>query len=210
VAIKERKLGKRMVLELEKLESMPKLVVDGQNIAYAQDGTVFSYEALLIAIEKIYRCGFNPKIVLPQFRLIKKSLENFDLLGVVDYYKKYEVFVFVPGKNQSKDDDLYALYYAYQTNSKIISNDKFRKELRELSEKEPGIWNNWLLHNRIGYTFESNENGITEFVPEELIDNYKIPAYEDMKHESALMKFWEETDLMIANSGESFGWSDLY
>ena len=47
-------------------------------------------------------------------------------------------------------------------------------------------------------------------MPEELIDDYKIPAYEDMKHDSALMKFWEETDLMIANSGESFGWSDLY
>ena len=96
------------------------------------------------------------------------------------------------------------------TISKIISNDKFRKELEEFDENEPGIWNDWILENRIGYKFEVDKNGEVQFVPDELIDEYKTPSCVEIKHESALIKFWEETDLMIANSGESFGWSDLY
>ena len=199
-----------MVLELEKLDNLPKIVIDGQNVAYGLDDNSFSFRALLAVIEKIYRCGYNPKIVLPAFRLSKKYLSGNDDLGIVDYFSKYETFIPVRGNNQSKTDDLYALYYAYQTKSKIISNDKFRKELEEFDENEPGIWNDWILENRIGYRFEVDKNGEVQFVPDELIDEYKTPSCVEIKHESALIKFWEETDLMIANSGESFGWSDLY
>jgi hypothetical protein len=222
VAIEPRKVGKKLLIDLDELQFMPKLVVDGQNVGFAHGQPIakergknkyFSYEGVFKAIEKIYRCGYAPKIVIPaKFiygKKIQKKTKDLDTLGRVKYFNKHDVLVPVNGEwdEQSKKDDVYALYYAFQTNSQIISNDKYRKELEEFGENEPGVWDNWLANNRLEFYFD--EKG--QFVVEGLIDDYKNPAsYGELKRQSGLLKYWEEFEASMNRTAYEFAhWSDL-
>ena len=245
---------KKLKIDLKELKKMPMVVLDGQNVAFEHGDPIaeergwkkyFSYEGLFMAIEKIYRCGYAPKIVIPMVRIMNHHIEGIQeretikrlgkdfknryytlddaiksdakyIIGRVNYYKQYNVFIVPKGegiewKNQCKKDDTFALKHAFENKAKILSNDKFEKELEEFGEEEPGIWEDWLAENKIGFTFGKNEYGIEEFIPEKLIDDYKNPAsYGELKRQSGLLKYWEEFDVSMANSGESFGWSELY
>jgi hypothetical protein len=254
VATKSRKVGKKLLVDLDELQFMPKIIVDGQNVAFEHGDPIaeergwdryFSYEGLFMAIEKIYRCGFAPKVVIPQIFIMNHHIEGIQeketikhlgkdfrneyytlkdatksvaeyIIDRVTYYKKYEVFEVPNGEGidwhgQRKKDDTYALKYAFQNEAKILSNDKYKKELEEFGEDEPGIWEDWLAENRLGFSFGKNEYGSEEFIPEDLTDEYKNPAsYEELKRQSGLLKYWEEFEASMNRTAYEFAhWSDL-
>jgi hypothetical protein len=202
--------------DLEELRSLPTVVVDGQNVAFTHGEPIarelkknkyFSYEGLKIVIEELYHRGVAAKIVLPEFILRKKRREKDDPLGVIDYFRKYNIFVGVNGKwtEQHKKDDIFMLGLAFSTKSKIITRDKFRNELEELGDEEVALWGPWLEKNRVGFDFHGDA-----FVPKSLSLKYDDSVcINDWMKESGVMKFWEETDIMMANSGVNFGWSEL-
>ena len=95
---KYRKVGKKAIADLDELQFMPKLVVDGQNVAFEHGATIakrlglekyFSYDALFEAADKIYRCGYSPKIVVPEKFFYQKTIEkNIKRITI----KKREIF----------------------------------------------------------------------------------------------------------------------
>ena len=106
-------------IDINKLESLPKIILDGQNIAFHHGEKIavelnrpkfFSYEGLRIAFEALYRRGFKAEIVMPSFQLKEKRTKQYDKTGVVNYLKQFNVFVEVNGYESNKrDDSLYKL-----------------------------------------------------------------------------------------------------
>lgn len=150
------------IIDKSKLEQFPKVVLDGQNIAFRHGEKIaqnlnrskfFSYEGLKLAFEALYRRGFKAEIVMPSFQLKKRRTNQYDKTGVVKYLNEFNVFVEVKGYNSNKRDDLFILQHAFNTNSSIISNDQYRNKLEQLSESEYKIWKPWLDKNRYSFEF---------------------------------------------------------
>ena len=245
---------KKLKIDVNELNKMPIVVLDGQNVAFKHGEPIaeerdwkkyFSYEGLFMAIEKIYRCGHSPKIVIPKVYIMDHHIEGMQeretvkrlgkdfrnkyytlddaiksdaesIIERVNYYKQYNVFMVPKGegiiwKNQHEKDDVFALKYAFENKAKILSNDKFRKELEEFGENEPGIWEEWLSQNKIGFSFSKDEYGADEFMPEKLIDEYKNPtSYKELKKQSGLLKYWEEFDRGMDETAYEFAnWAEL-
>jgi hypothetical protein len=151
-----------ITIDINKLESLPRVILDGQNIAFRHGEKIarelnrpkfFSYEGLRISFEALYRRGFKAEIVMPSFQLKEKRTKQYDKTGVVNYLKKFNVFVEVKGYESNKRDDLFILQHAFNNNSSIISNDQYRNKLEELSQNEYQIWKPWLDKNRFGFEF---------------------------------------------------------
>ena len=84
-------------IDKNKLETFPKVVIDGQNIAFRHGENIarslnrskfFSYEGLKIAFEALYRRGFKAEIVMPSFQLKGRKTKQYDKTGIVKYLKQ--------------------------------------------------------------------------------------------------------------------------
>ena len=155
----------KVIIDKVKLDALPKVVLDGQNIAFGHGETqaiqlnkkkVFSYEGFRFAFEALYKRGFKAEFILPSFHLSKKRVERFDKTKVIDYLNEFDVFVNVGGSESNKKDDSFILQHAFNKNLIIISNDQYRNKLEELSEKEYNLWKPWLDKNRLGFKFEND------------------------------------------------------
>ena len=86
------------IIDKSKLEQFPKVVLDGQNIAFRHGEKIaqnlnrskfFSYEGLKLAFEALYRRGFKAEIVMPSFQLKKRRTNQYDKTGVVKYLNEF-------------------------------------------------------------------------------------------------------------------------
>ena len=155
----------KVIIDKVKLDALPKVVLDGQNIAFEHGNKLaiglnikkmFSYEGLRIAFEALYKRGFKAEFILPSFHLGKKRVERFDKAKAIDYLTEFDVFIKVKGTGSNKKDDSFILQHAFNNNLIIISNDQYRNKLEELSEKEYNLWKPWLDKNRLGFKFEND------------------------------------------------------
>ena len=197
-----------IIINKAKLEQFPKIILDGQNIAFKHGekiartlnrSKVLSYEGLRIAFECLYRRGFKAEIVMPSFQLKKKKTDQYDKTGVVKYLNQFNSFVPVRGYNSNKRDDLFILQHAFNNNASIISNDQFRNKLEQLSEIEYEIWKPWLDENRYGF----------EFVNDSLIVDYESFSLEyttnnnpTQKNSKVLAKAGNKDKLKIESTKE--------
>ena len=182
-----------IIIDKNVLDSLPRVILDGQNIAFnhgekrakeLNKSKYFSYEGLKICFETLYRRGFKTEIVMPAFQLEEKRTKQYDKTGIVNYLKKFNVFVEVNGYESNKRDDLFILQYAFNNNSSIISNDQYRNKLEELSQNEYLIWKPWLDKNRFGF----------EFINDSLITNSESFSLEYVDINEPL---WKGSNILI-------------
>ena len=149
-------------IDIELLNSFETKILDGQNIAFKHGEPIalklgkkkkFSYLGLGLAFHDLYKRGYRAVFVLPKYHTNKKRIKQYDEYGVIEYLRKCEVLIEVVGKNDYKKDDSYILQHAYNTQSQIITNDRFENKLDKLSEYEYAKWKPWLDKNRLGFEF---------------------------------------------------------
>jgi len=122
-----------------------KLIIDGANVAYGtnQNGKrQAKISNIIILIEKLESMGINDyKIICDH------SLYN-NILGKKDYkeLKRKGIIIETPLKTPA---DIFILQYAYEHDSYIISNDRFRDYYNIFDE-------NWIQEKLISFLFIGN------------------------------------------------------